>query len=174
MSLIAKRNGSVCALYLIYICYHEMARLVDLKILDLRRRLDVFELEVDIGLYVRSKGVDIIQSGLGDILVGNADIDLTDVAGYTVVGIIFEGHSLGFAERFGQGLTHSDGRATSLRTLHILLYRLLLLSILLHLSRLRRIDGSGGFLDGVGHLKRVSILLRLLCLVAASAQSDDA
>lgn len=74
-----------------------MARLVDLKILDLRRRLDVFELEVDIGLYVRSKGVDIIQSGLGDILVGNADIDLTDVAGYTVVGIILEGHSLGFA-----------------------------------------------------------------------------
>ena len=59
-----------------------MARLVDLKILDLRRRLDVFELEVEIGLYVRSKGVDIIQSGFGDILVGNADIDLTDVAGY--------------------------------------------------------------------------------------------
>lgn len=64
-----------------------MARLVDLKILDLRRRLDVFEFEVDIGFNVRGKGVDIIQSGLGDILVGNADIDLTDVAGYTVVGL---------------------------------------------------------------------------------------
>lgn len=64
-----------------------MARLVDLKILDLRRRLDVFEFEVDIGFNVRGKGVDIIQSGLGNILVGNADIDLTDVAGYTVVAL---------------------------------------------------------------------------------------